>query len=583
LNAPAKRMAGEMLADLLVQYGITHVFGMPGETSALYKGMYRWDSGASRHILLHDERNAPYAAMAVTRMTGRIAAIDAPPGVGSVMMTAGLAEAYGMSMPILALITEVTSKVGPRSDRGAHAQSMDQIAMLKPMLKYSAVAPSAASIPELLRYALLQATSGRPGPVALFLPSDVLEQDASEIVPGPVEPQLACVPSVRSAPDPKSLELAAEMLLDARRPVLLVGGGAMISGAGDAIVRLAEQLQIPVATTLTGSGVIDEHHPLSVGVPGYWGIDCAGETLQAADLIFTIGAKSGQNSTLSWRVPSDSQRAIHLDIDATEPGKLVANTVRLVGDARVGIESLSNVIGDKRGSQASSWLEEVRRLKEIWRRWVETQAGAPRPCGTISVTRIMLELERRLQAGDVLACDASSPAGWGTYLRLKHGASRLCMRGIATLGSSLGAAMGAKLARPDATVVQLTGDAGVAYYLGELATVRKYGLKLITVVINNRRLGALRVCGLGFPDEAQVQGEIDVAKVAEACGWTGIDLVGSTDDLSAALDRAFAATGPVLVNIPTDPDESPGPLNRVHPIAEERQREAARATPCAGQ
>ncbi len=565
-----------MLADLLVQYGITHVFGIPGETSALYKGMYRWDPRVARHILLHDERNAPYAAMGVTRVTGRIAAIDAPPGVGTVMLTAGLAEAYGMSMPILALLTEVTSKVGPRRERGAHAQSMDQIAMLKPMLKYSAVTPSAESIPELLRYALLQATSGRPGPVALFLPSDVLEQDASDIAPGPVEPQLTRVPSVRSAPDPKSLEMAARILLEAQRPIMLVGGGAMISDAGGAIVRLAEQLQIPVVTSLTGSGVIDEHHPLSVGVSGYWGIDCASEALQAADLIFMIGAKSSQISTLSWRVPSDAQRAIHLDIDATEPGKLVANTVRLVGDACIGIESLLNVIGNKRGSQASSWLDEVRSFKEIWRRWVEAQAAAPRPCGTVSVMRIMLELEKRLQAGDVLACDASSSAGWGAYLRLKSGALRLCTRGIATLGSSLGIAMGAKLAKPNATVVQLAGDAGVAYYLGELATVRKYGIKLITIVINNRRLGALQVCGLGFPEDALAQGEIDVVKVAQACGWTGID-VGPSHDLSAAFDQAFEATGPVLINIPTDPDESPGPLNRAQPIVEERQRQAVQA------
>jgi acetolactate synthase I/II/III large subunit len=565
---------GALLAGLLHEYGVEYVVGMPGETGAFLAPMYERAERGPRHIVVRDERNASYAAIGYARLSGRVMGLDAGgPGVSSVMMTAGIVEARNMSIPVLALVTEVSQQAGARRLFGAHSQSMDQVAMLRPLLKYDSVVSDVALLPELLRQALQHATTGRPGPVALFLPSDVLEADAAHVDGGFVDKRLARLGSFRSAPERTALEQAAQLLLGAKRPIILSGGGAVLSGAADAIVRLAEQLLIPVATTLTGSGVIDENHRLSVGVPGgLWGIDCALEALAEADLVFLIGTKCSYSST-AGRYPQAGQQAIQLDVDPTEPGKMFPEAVRLVGDAKLGVEELSGLIGPAERGNGEQWLRKIDWLKETWRNWFLTEAA--RRGVTVSCKAVMKELEGRLGSNDILVCDASSSAGWGAYARIKKGADRIAIRGIATLGSSLGAAIGAKLARPNATVVQLTGDGGHGYHIGELATVSKLGMKLVTVVLNNRSLGSIQVYP-GFPRESTMIGDIDFAKAAEACGWKGISVT-SPDTLGAALDIAFESGGPVLLDVEVDPLETPNPVNRIEPIAEARREKIAAA------
>jgi acetolactate synthase I/II/III large subunit len=543
---------GAVLGRLLRSYGIPYVFGVPGESAALLRELYEEGHESPRHIVFRDERNAPYAAIAYTRATGRLVALDAAPSVGTLMMIPGLAEAYNMSVPVLLLATDVPMSAGHRRLYGAHSQASDQIGMIAPTLKFHAEVTTVQAIPGLLRQALLHATTGRPGPVSLFIPSDVLEADASEVDLGSSPAALAGLSDARPVPDERVTAEACRMLARASRPAILAGGGAMLAKAGPAIVRLAERLEIPVATTLSGAGVIDEEHRLSLGTAGSWGLDCATKALRRADLVFLIGAKSSKFSTADWSYPGTGQASLHLDVDPTEPQKIVPESLPLVGDARAGVESLLELTGD-RGPSREDWLGECDALKSDSRAWfLERASGSP---GRLAGFEVMQAIEDRLGPGDVLVCDASSACGWASHVRIREGAVRLPFRGIASLGSSLGGALGARLADPRATVIQLAGDGGHAYHIGELATVKRLGAKLITVILNNSALGAVATWP-GYPSQAAEIGTIDFAKAAEACGWTGF-VAEDGDAFRALLDDALTSSGPVLVDARTDARETP--------------------------
>ena len=564
---------GALLADLLHSHGISHVVGMPGETAAFVQPLHMRPSSSPRYVLLRDERNAPYAAIGYARVSGKTMAVDAGgPGVSTVMMTAGLAEAANMSLPVLALITEVNQSVGARRLHGAAAQSMDQQGMLRPLVKYQATVSDVTLMPELVRQALLHATGGRPGPVALFLPSDVLEADATHVTTGDVERELSSLGRSRPVPDERDLRAAVAVLAQAERPIILAGGGAVISAAGPALVSLAERLQIPVATTLTGAGAIPETHRLAVGVAGtLWGVDSAVAALEQADVVLLVGTKCGANSTGMLDATKENRRYIQLDIDPTEAGKVFGDATPLVGDAKQGLEALFALFDESESlPNTSRWLAYVDELKRTWQDWLVASASEEPAAGHISCFALVKALEDRLQSGDIVVCDASSAAAWGCFIRLPEGVQRIATRGIASLGSSLGAALGASLANPSGRVIQLVGDGGISYHIGELPTVARLGLPITTVVLNNRALGSLLVWP-GFPEETTAIAPANYAALAEASGWSGTTVDNNTA-LPDAIAEALDSSKPTLIEVSVSAEETPiadyryQPLSRLPPM-----------------
>lgn len=549
---------GGLLAKLLQAHGVEYVLGMPGETAAFVQPLHSVPASSPRYVLLRDERNAPYAAIGYARVSGKIMAVDAGgPGVSTVMMTAGLAEAANMSLPVLALITEVSQGAGARRLHGAAAQSMDQQGMLAPLVKYAATVSDAELMPELVQQAILHATGGRPGPVALFLPSDMLESDASHVTVGSIGGGLSTLGARRTVPDERDLEAALAVLTRAERPIILAGGGAVISGAGPQILSLAVKAQMPVATTLTGAGAIPETHPLAVGVAGtLWGVDCAVAAVEQADVVFLVGTKCGTNSTMMLDSTKSTRRFVQLDIDATEVGKVFDHAVPLVGDAKRGLQALSALLDASNGlPDTRMWLAHLDGLKQRWQDWLSANAATDPVEGNVSCFAIVRELENRLQPGDIVVCDASSASAWGSFVRLPEGTQRVATRGIASLGSSLGAALGASLARPEARIIQLVGDGGLSYHIGELSTIARLGLPITTVVLNNESLGSLRIWP-GFPEDTTRVAPADYAKIATASGWSGTT-VGTRMAFRDALSAALGAGSPSLIDVRVHPDETP--------------------------
>ncbi len=407
------------------------------------------------------------------------------------------------------------------------------------------------------RTAIRQATSGRPGPVVLDIPDDVFTANCEGIdldVGSHIRD--SGFPARRVGPDSDSVALASFQLIEAERPVIVAGGGIHNAGATDELLRLAERLDIPVATTWSGKGAIPENHRLSLGLLGAMGTTSATEIVAGADLVFLVGYKSGQNSTFSWTLPREDQAVIHLDIDPAEIGKVFTTAVGLVGDARTGLQM---ILGQVFPVERPEWIAQVTTARERWKQ----QLDAERSSDHVPVTpqRVMGELQRVWGHDDLLVCDASFASGWGgAFLQLPVAGRRaLFPRGVAGLGWGLPAAIGARFGHPEGTVVCVAGDGGFAYSVAELSTLAKYGLKIVSIVLNNNALSWIkwnqrmtwgeRYQSSDFPD-------IDFAAVARGFGCDGVSVT-HPEELSVALEDAFANAGPVVIDVKTEEWETP--------------------------
>ena len=549
-----------MLAALLAEHGVRHVFGVPGgQTLALYDAILDREPGL-QHVLVRDERSAAYAADAYARVTGRAGVCDATVGPGAAKLPSGLGEALGASVPVVALVSDLPARLAPHRYRSAASQALDQAALLAAVTKWQATVPDAATLPALVRQAFREATTGRPGPVALFLPQDVLDGPAPDYVPLPPS-RVGGFPAFRPAPDPDDVAAAAAMLQGARRPFILAGGGVLHSGAGTDLTALAEALSAAVGTTLSGKGAIAEDHPLSVGVTGSMGTSAAAAALAEADVVLLAGTKAGSGPTFGWTLPAPGQAIVQLDLDPAELGRAFPVAAAVLADARPGLRGLLTALDEAAAGapDRTAWRSRIAELTASWRaeRDVERASDAV----PIAPQRVLAEIEAVLGADDILICDASLASGWGgVYLEQRRaGRQVLCPRGQAGLGYALPAAIGVATARPEGRTVVLAGDGAMGYAAGELATVTELGLPVTVVVLNNRSLGWIRWYrrinfGRGWEDEDF--SDVRFADVARAFGLAGMR-VAEPGRLAGALRTACFAPGPALIDVVTEPWQTP--------------------------
>ncbi|MBI2755317.1 MAG: thiamine pyrophosphate-binding protein [Chloroflexi bacterium] len=558
---------GALLADLLLTHGVEHIFGVPGgQTAALYDAILD-RTPRLRHVLVRDERSGAWAADAYARLTGRVGVCDATVGPGAALLPPGLAEAYNSSIPVLAIVSDLPSGTIGRGMRyrGAAQQGMDQFGLLRPLTKWQAEVPSQAVLPDLVRRAFREATTGRPGPVALFIPHDIFDQPwDADAAPSPVASDkcFGSYPALRQPPSAAALADAAAVLSRAERPFILAGGGAVIAGAFEPLRLLAERLGAAVATSLSGKGAISEQHPLSVGVVGRIGTTSAAAAFAEADVVLLLGCKSGQNPTLGWTLPRPDQAVVQIDVDPAELGKVFPQTVPVLGDARLALEGLLSALGPASAPHEPSRVAWGARLDQVTAAWREERdrerLADTRP---LLPQRVVGELSQLLGPEDVLVCDASFASGWGGLYHEQPVAGRhvLTPRGTAGLGFGLPAAIGAAVARPGATVVNLAGDGALSYAIGELATVVQQGLKVVTVVLNNSSLGYIRwYRRITFQrgHESEDFRDVDFAAVARGYGlpaWR----VEDPADLANTLAEALKGDGPALLDVRVDPWQSP--------------------------
>jgi acetolactate synthase-1/2/3 large subunit len=546
-----KGSAGALIAATLHAHQVTHVFGMADPVHVFHA----LDRRAIQPVTVRDEKHGAIMAHGYAKATGRPGVCAATTGPGATNLVTGLFEALKSSVPVIAIVQET-----PRRLVGKHAASeIDQAAALAPVSKWIGRIVTADSAAEVMRAAFRIATSGRPGPAVVLCPADVMGQTAEADVYA--EPGCERFPSFRSRASRESITAGAALLAAARRPVIVAGGGAILSQAWKQVVELAEAYGIPVATTMTGRGVIADAHPLSVGVlgsstGGRHGLGrVANRVLREADLAFIVGSRTGQIVTSDWTLPRPGTRVIHLDVDPLETGRNIRTDVAMIGDAR---ETLIDFIEHCREQKVrpevettAAYLESLEAERRQITEPLATSSAVP-----IQPERLLREISRIVDARSLIAADASYITGWALshVENVAQGCTFISPRGTGGLGWGLPAAIGAKLADPGRTVICLTGDGGFGYVMNELETAARYRAKVITVVFNNGTLAFQKHYEeklFGSAIECDLL-DVDYSEVARALKCGG-ERVADPGAIGPALQRALAADGPYVVDVVIDP------------------------------
>ena len=458
------------------------------------------------------------------------------------------------SIPVIAIGSEMEGDWLAARYRGTGSQVVDSKEVLKPVTKWQACLPHVNKMPELVQTAAQMAVSGRPGPVFIECPWRPFREEYT----GPdyeSNRKLASLPAHRPTPSRDEIDEAIQVLKEAKRPVMLLGGGAWRSGARAEITALAERMAMPAAASLTGKGVLPENHPLSLGVVGsLGGNDVSRKMVEEADVILAIGFKFSQNSTYGWTIPRKGQKEIRIDIDETEMNKLHTTDVGLVGDAKATLQLLLDRLDAQRDPTAVE-----KEIAKLYRAWRKKNRPAVEADDCITPQRVVSLLNELCGDDTILACDASFSCGWAGSFFDVYGARRTILpRGAGGLGYGLPAGIGAAAARPGNKVVVLTGDGGLNYCLGEMAVLHEQNMDVKVVVLNNSILGWIKWYEAAMWDGrfTEVDTEtIDYAAVARGLNCKGIS-IRDPRTLREELKTALELEGPVVIDITTAETEA---------------------------
>ncbi|MDX1433469.1 MAG: thiamine pyrophosphate-binding protein, partial [Gammaproteobacteria bacterium] len=428
----------------------------------------------------------------------------------------------------------------------------------EPVTKWNATVDDVTRFPDMIRQAFRVATTGCPGPVHLQFQGNEgqidLESAELDIL---VESSFARVPPYRPAPDAGHVREVLAALASAERPVIVAGGGVRVSGAGDALVDLAEKLSIPVATSLNGKDSIPGSHPLAVGVVGTYSRESANRVVGEADLVFFVGTETGSMTTHFWQVPAPGVRAVQLDIDAEALGRNYPLEAAMLCDARTGLEALASAVDAPPPNSREAWTARARGVVAAWRAanaaLLESDAVPMRP------ERICATLTQMLPEDAIVLADTGHAGMWmGGMFDLTH-RRQSYIRSAGHLGWAFAAGLGAKCACPGRPVFTFTGDAGMWYHLGEIETAVRWNINAVTLVNNNSsgnqsKRGFDRAYGGEQTERARelwTFNHVDFARLAENMGALGIR-VEKPADLAPAVTKALEAERPAVIDVVTD-------------------------------
>ncbi|MGW3954761.1 acetolactate synthase catalytic subunit [Streptomyces sp. NPDC004752] len=514
-----------------------------------------------RQIVYRTENAGGAMADGYARVSNRIGVVAAQNGPAATLLVPPMAEALKASVPLIAIVQEV-----PQAARDRNAfQELDHVKLFASCAKAIHRIDDPARVDDYVDAAVTEATSGRPGPVVLLLPKDVLAAPLSGT--GTRTASYGTFPLDRYQPAPDRIKEVADLIAGAQRPLVVAGGGVHVSGAVAELGELQQLVGLPVATTPMGKGSVDETDPLSIGVIGYAmgayaATHHARPLVEDADLIVFVGTRTNENATDAWRLFPPTATYVHIDMDPVEVGRNY-EAVRLVGDAKLTLRAIVDELKsrslDTREAARDQVIAQIAEAKERHRQAIEPRAtadGSP-----IRPERIMKELDALLTPETIVVADASYSSVWmANYLRARGAGQRfLSPRGLAGLGWGVPMAIGAKAASPDSPVVAIAGDGGFAHCWSEIETAVRMNLPLTVIVLNNAILGYQKHSELyQFAEHTSAIDitQIDHAAIAEACGARGVR-VDSADALAPALREAVGSGAVTVIDVVTAADAFP--------------------------
>jgi len=539
------------IAETLAGYGVSHVFFVP---AVLMQALAEMEFTGIQRVMAHTEKAAAYMADGYARASGK-PGICMSQNIGGSNLAAGLRDARMAGAPVIA----ISGGPSPSTRYRNYYQEIEDISQFDSVTKFNAAIDDIQRLPDLLRQAFRESTTGAPGPVHLQI-RGVLGEMAEEYIDLPVDIQKAFIkaPAFRPLPPQTQIDEALAQLSAAKRPIIVVGGGAIVSGAQDEILKLAELMFIPIATALNAKGAISDTHQLSVGVVGSYSRDCANKAVARADLVFFIGSRTGSQVTNSWTVPSPSTAVIHLDIEGAEIGRNYPSTTPIIGDVKGALGLMIQSVKIKRKSTNSgSWLQEVRSLVDEWRK----QEASALKSNTMPIRpeRLCHAISNVLPDNGIVVSDTGHSGMWSSTMIDFTKPGQRYIRCAGSLGWSFPAALGVKCAMPDRTVVCFNGDGAFYYHLAELETAARCGINLVVVVNNNAALNQeIQLVDNAYKNLSSKQSDdlwrlrqVDFAAIAETFGCVGMRVT-DPKNLESTIAKAIGLNKPVVVDVITD-------------------------------
>lgn len=540
-----KTMTGaQAIIASLEAEGVDTLFGYPGgQAIKIYDALY--DSTKIRHILARHEQGAVHEADGYARATGKVGVVLVTSGPGATNTVTGIATAYMDSVPLVVITGQVT-----RGVIGTDAfQEADIVGITMPVVKHSFLLQSTDDLTKTFREAFYIASTGRPGPVLIDIPSDLAGAQMVFRYPDHID-----IPSYRPnyRGNAKQVKQAVEYIRAATRPLLMVGGGVVSSHACDEVVELAEKMQIPVVTTLLGKAAMPCSNPLNLGPVGMHGSKYANMAVTECDLLIAVGARFSDRVTGKLSEFAPHAKVIHIDIDPAEIGKVRDPQVPIVGDAQ-GVVAAINARLDKVEAQPRSaeWVETVFEWRERWPFYTEDFVDYP---DRIAPEQVLEQLSNKLDPHEsVVTTEVGQHQMWAhQHVHREESRTFISSGGLGTMGFGFPAAIGAKIGRPDAQVVCVAGDGSIQMNIQEMATALGNGVAVKVLVIDNNALGMVHQWQRLFYHEryscTEFTANPDFVKLAEAYGWQA-ERIAHPDQISDALDRMLAAEGPYLLDV----------------------------------
>jgi acetolactate synthase-1/2/3 large subunit len=545
-----KRTGAQILCEALIQNGVDTMFGIPGGAiMPFYHAMWEYRTDL-RHVLCRHEQGAGHAAEGYARSTGRIGVCIGTSGPGTTNLVTPIADAWMDSTPLLAICGQVSSAV-----LGKDAfQETDITGITMPITKHNYLVKNINDIAYVVKEAIHIATTGRYGPVLVDITKDALQATAV-----PDYSKKIFLPGYRPTitGSKKQIKAALSLMLKSKKPILMIGNGVMMSEASAEVRVFAERYKIPVITTLHGLGAFPEDHELSLGMPGMHGWVHANRAIQEADFLMNIGGRFDDRVTGKASTFAPNARIVHVDIDPSEIGKNIEVEVPIVGDARMVTLSLLEEEPEEKlvaefHKNAAEWLTYVRELQA---KHQHKQQYLNRPdTSTMLPHDVFAALTKQLNTrGNYrVVTDVGQHQMWAAQLLDWYKPrTHITSGGAGTMGFAVPAAMGVAVAHPEDTVWAIAGDGGFQMTNQEMIVIIQENIKNMKIaIINNGFLGMVRQWQELFEGKRYSGTPLtspDFQKLAEAYGWTGIT-VESVDQIDAAIERAYAIDGPVLID-----------------------------------
>lgn len=544
-----KLSGSKIIVESLLRQGVDTVFGYPGGAiMPLYDALY---DAPIRHILTVHEQGAAHAADGYARSSGRVGVCIATSGPGATNLVTGLATAYLDSSPVVAITGQVSTPLLGRDS----FQELDITGITMPITKHNFLVKNVNSLADTIKRAFMIAVTGRPGPVLVDVPRDIL------VAMGDYQPETSAV-TVTGEEEPSSVQSAvsaAQALKDAKQPVMVIGGGVKVGAAFSEVLALAEFINLPVVSTLMGLGAFSPEHPNFLGLTGMHGHRAANLAVHQADVVLAVGTRFSDRVTGDAGKYSSGRTIIHLDVDAAEIGKNVAAEITIMGDLRRSITSIVSLMRQESPNDLSQWWNKI----SAWRQDKDESA-----CSQVLTPPWMMRYMSEATHGKPVTwvTDVGQHQMWAAqHLKVHDPRSWITSGGLGTMGFGMPAAVGAQAACPDRRVILIAGDGGFKMTGLELYTSVNENLPVICVVLNNRSLGMVRQWQKLFfagRYSSTNLAPFDFAGFVRSCGAEA-RLAQTPSEFIAAFQQALSSITPSVIIADIDPDYLVSPM--VHP------------------